>query len=91
MPKTVEELQDEILNLQEELKTKDETILTLTNDVEQYKTKEEEYVKTIQDTREMNSKLALKVSEQVFTPQEPKKEEPEEEKVLSLDEIAKHF
>lgn len=90
MEKTVEELQEEILKLQDKIKEQDDTITTLNSDIENYKTNEEDLNKKIQETREINSKLALRVSTQVFTPPQ-EDDEPEEDKVMSLDELAKHF
>ena len=84
---TIEELQNLLLAEQEKNNN-------LVAKIEEYKgslsTKEEQY-KTLQsdlnNARDLNSKLALKVSTQTLTPKEETKPTKQEPKVLSFDEI----
>lgn len=88
---TLEELQA-LLLAEQEKNTK------LTEELETHKstlsTKEEEYKKLVTDltnARELNSKLALRVSEQTLTPKDTKEESKLETKTLSFDEIIKQL
>ena len=83
-----EELQKKILELTElNKKLSDENTLK-NSEIQNFKDKEKEYLNKIQETRDLNNKLLLQVSSQIFTDKKGEEEEQEDkEEVRPLSEL----
>ena len=83
-----EELQKKILELTElNKKLSDENTLK-NSEIQNFKDKEKEYLNKIQETRDLNNKLLLQVSSQIFTDKKGEEEEQEnKEEVRPLSEL----
>ena len=83
-----EELQNKILELTElNKKLSDENTLK-NSELQNLKDKEKEYLNKIQETRDLNNKLLLQVSSQIFTDKKEEEEEKEnKEEVRPLSEL----
>ena len=87
---TIEELQKLLLEKEQELETVRTSLGTLNNDFEELKKSNEQLTNSLNQSREINSQLALKISAQTLTPKdEPKESAPSE--VLTFDDILKNL